>query len=154
MLRWKFVKFLLSILKRQVDSSPNFVYLCSFTKITPLYFFNSTNIYFAQEEHIKTKLFEAFKCSGQNSSNSSCQFWYDKSIPLQILHHFSLLWHVTPLWILSSYFFYFGLKDSIKIPILRLSSALVKVCQIRHVIFQTTSQFFFIFFITLQCNGR
>ena len=74
------------------------------------------------------KIFETFKCSGQNSSNSSCQFWNDKSIPLQILHHSSLSWHITPLWILSSYFSYFGLKDPIKIPILRLSIALVKIC--------------------------
>ena len=69
------------------------------------------------------KIFETFKCSGQNSSNSSCQFWNDKSNPLQILHHSSLSWHITPLRILSLYFFYFGLKDPIKIPILRLSIA-------------------------------
>ena len=37
------------------------------------------------------------KCSGQNSSNSSCQFWTGKSIPLQIVHHSSLTWHITPL---------------------------------------------------------
>ena len=83
-------------------------------KITSLYFFSSNNIYFAQKEHIKMKIFETFKCSGQNSSNSSCQFWNDKSILLQILHPSSLSWHITPLWILSSYFFYFGLKDPIK----------------------------------------
>ena len=106
-------------------------------KITPLYFFSSNNIYFAQKEPIKVKIFETFKCSGQNSSNSSCQFWNDKSIPLQILHHSSLSWQITPLWILSSYFFKFGLKDPIKIPIL---SALEKICHIPHVISQTTSQ--------------
>ena len=43
-------------------------------KKTPLYFFSSNNIYFAQKEHIKMKIFETFKCSGQNSSNSLCQF--------------------------------------------------------------------------------
>ena len=41
------------------------------------------------------------------------------AILLQILHHSSLSWHIIPLWILSSYFFYFGLKDPIQIPILR-----------------------------------
>ena len=89
-------------------------------KITPLYFFSSNYIYFAQKQHIKMNFFETFKCLGQNLSNSSCQFWNDKSIPLQILHHSSLSWHITPLWILSSYFSYFGLKDPIIIPILRL----------------------------------
>ena len=73
-------------------------------KITPLYFFSSNNICFAQKEHIKMKIFETIKCSGQNSSNPSCQFWSDKSVPLQILLHSSLSIHITPLWILSSYF--------------------------------------------------
>ena len=123
-------------------------------KITPLYFFSSNNIYFAQREHIKMNIFGTFKCSSQNSSNSSCQFWNDRSIPLQILHHSSLLWHITSLWILSSHFSYFRLKDRIIIPILRLSIALVKICHIPHVIFQTTSQFFFKFCITLQCHER
>ena len=107
------------------------------SKITPLYFFSSNNIYFAQKEPIKMKIFETFNCLGQNSSNSSCQLWNDKSVPLQILLNFSLSWQITPLWILSSYFFKFGLKDPIKIPIL---SALEKICHIPHVIFQTTSQ--------------
>ena len=117
------------------------LYLSSVSwKIIPLYFFSSNNIYFAQKEHIKMKIFETFKCSGQNLSNSSCQLWNDKSVPLQILRNSSLSWQITPLWILSSYFFNFGLKDLIKIPILRLSSALVNICHIPHVIFQTTSQ--------------
>ena len=107
-------------------------------KVTPLYFFGSSNIYFAQKEHIKMKIFGTFKCSGQNSSNSSCQFWNDRSIPLQILHHSSLSWHNFSVWILSSHFSYFGLKDRINMPILRFSIALVKICNIPHVIFQTT----------------
>ena len=86
-------------------------------KIT-LHFFSSNNIYFAQKEPIKMKLFETFKCLGQNSSKSSCQLWNGKSVPLQIFHNSSLPWQITPLWILSSYFFKFRLKDPIKIPIL------------------------------------
>ena len=54
--------------------------------ITPLYFFSSNNIYFAQKKPIKVKTLETFEGSGQYLSNSSCQFWNDKSIPLQILH--------------------------------------------------------------------
>ena len=109
-------------------------------KITSLHFFSSNNIYFPQKEHIKMKICETFKCSSQSSSISSCQFWNDKSIPLQILRHSSFSWQITPLWILSSYFFNFGLKYLIKIPILRLSSAQMKICHIPHVIFQTTSE--------------
>ena len=55
-------------------------------EITPLYFFSSNNIYFAQKEAIKVKFFETFKCSGPNLSNSLCQFRNDESIPLQILY--------------------------------------------------------------------
>ena len=95
------------------------LYLSSVSwKIIPLYFFSSNNAYFAQKEHIKINFFETFKCSGQNSPNSWCQFSNDKSFLLQILHHSSLSWHITPLRILS--FSYFGLKDHINIPILRL----------------------------------
>ena len=106
-------------------------------KITPLYFFSSNKIYFAQKELIKMKIFETFKCLGQNLSNSSCQRWHDKLVPVQILCNYSLPWQITPPWILSSCFSKFGLKDPIKIPIL---SGLEKICHISHIIFQTTGQ--------------
>ena len=70
-------------------------------KITLLYFFSSNNIYFAQKEPIKMKIFETFKCSGQNLSNSSCQLWNYKSVPLQPLRNYSLSWQIIPLWILT-----------------------------------------------------
>ena len=86
-------------------------------------------------------------------SNSSFQFWNDKS-KRQIFHHSSVSLRITPLQIFSSCIFYFGQKDPIKVPILRFSSALEKISQIPHVIFQTTSQCFFRFFITVQCHVR
>ena len=47
------------------------VYPCSVSwKRNPLYLFSSNNIYFAQKEPIKVKIFEIFKYLGQNSSNS------------------------------------------------------------------------------------
>ena len=97
--------------------------------ITPLYFLSSNIRYFPRKEPIKVQIFETFECSGQNLSNSSCKFWNNKSIPLQILHHSSASWNITPLWIFTSYIFYFGYKDPIKVPILRLSRALVKISQ-------------------------
>ena len=98
-------------------------------------FFNSSIIYFGQKQPIKVQIFEIFECSIQNLSNSSCRFWIDKSIPLQFLHHFSLSWHKTPMEILSSYIFNFRQKHAFKVPIWRLSSAVVKICQIPHVNF-------------------
>ena len=67
------------------------------SKITPLYVFSSNIIYFGQKQPIKCKIFEIFECSSQNSSNSSCQFWNNKSVPLQIFYHSSVSLHMTPL---------------------------------------------------------
>ena len=65
--------------------------------IAPLYFFSWNIIYFGQMQPIKVKIFETFEFSSQNSSNSWCQFWNDKSIPIQIFHHSSLSLLITPL---------------------------------------------------------
>ena len=77
-------------------------------KITPLYFFSSNIIYFDQKQLMKVQIFETFECSSQNSSNSLCQFWNDKSISLQIFYHSSVSLHITPLQFFSSCIFYFG----------------------------------------------
>ena len=103
---------------------------------TPLYFFRSNIIYFHQRQPIKVQFFWIYECLNQNSSNCSCQFWAEKSIPLQFLHHSSFSWHITALYILSSNIFNVWQKNPIKVPILRHTSALVKICQIPHVIFQ------------------
>ena len=124
-------------------------------KIIPLYFFSSNNIYFAPKEHIKMKIFETFKCSGQNSSNSSCQFWNDKSIPLQILHHSSVPSNITLLCLYAclAQTLYILVKSSpLRYKSLRLSSSRIKIRQIPFVNFARTSHFLFIFFIILQCH--
>ena len=73
-------------------------------KTTPFYFFSSNSIYFAQKEPIKVKILETFgfECSGQNLSNSLCQFWNEKSTPLQILHPSSFSWNLTRLYFFTS----------------------------------------------------
>ena len=78
---------------------------------------SSNNIYFAQKEAIKVKIFEAFECSGQNLSNSLCQFWNDKSISLQILYSSSVSWNITPLYFFSSNNIYFAQKKLIRMKI-------------------------------------
>ena len=67
------------------------------SNISPLYFFSSNIIYYGQKQPIKVHIFKIFKCSAQNPSNYSCQFWIDKSVPLQILYHSSFSWHITAL---------------------------------------------------------
>ena len=63
------------------------------------------------------KIFETFECSSQNLSNSLCQSWNDKLIPLQILYPSSVLWKITPLYFFSSNNIYFVEKESIKVEI-------------------------------------
>ena len=105
----QFLKFLMSILKRKVDSSPNFVSLFSFVKDnSSAHFFWLKQYIFAQKESIKVKIFKTFECSGQNLSNSLYQFWNDKSIPLQILCSSSVSWKITPLYFFSSKNIYFA----------------------------------------------
>ena len=63
------------------------------------------------------KIFETFKCSGQISSNSLCQFWNGKSIPLQILCLSSVSWKIIPLYLFSSENIYFAQKKPSKMKI-------------------------------------
>ena len=54
-----------STLKQEFSSSPNFASLLSVMKDNSSVHFSSNNIYFAQKEPIKMKIFETFNCSGQ-----------------------------------------------------------------------------------------
>ena len=108
-------------------------------KITPMYFFSSNNIYFAQKEPVKAKIFETFECSDGNLSNSICHLWNDKSIPLQILNPSSVSWKITPLYFLAQIIYTLLKRSLLKWKSLRVSSAQVKICQIPDVNFETTS---------------
>ena len=123
-------------------------------KISPLYFFSSNNIYFAQKELIKVKIFETFVCSGHNLSNSLCQFWNDKLIPLQILYPSSVLWEITPMYFLAQKIYNLLKRSLLKWKFLRLSSAEVKICQLPYVNFEITIRFHSKFRIPLQFHER
>ena len=82
---WKHKSFFLQTLHQ--SSLPS--------NITPLHFFLLKHCILWSKEPIKVQIFEIFECLGQNLSNSSFQFWNEKSIPLQILHYSSLSWHIT-----------------------------------------------------------
>ena len=91
----KFAKFLMSFLKAQVIFPSNFASIFSAIKHNSSAFFLLKHCILWSKEPIKVQIFEIFECLGQNLSNSSFQFWNDKSIPLQILHYSSLSWHIT-----------------------------------------------------------
>ena len=96
----KFVKFLMSIFKRQVSSSSIFVSF--FIVMTHNSFANFKVIHFllwAKGSH-QSSNFDTFKCSGENLQNSSCHFPSNKSVFLQILYHSSMSWKITPLYFL------------------------------------------------------
>ena len=149
-----FAKFLMSFFKAQVTFPLNFASIFSTIRHNSSVLFLAQHYILSSKEPIKEQFFQIFECSSQNSLNSSCQFWNNKSILLQILHYSSLSWHTTPRQILRSYLFYFGQKDPIKVELFTLLSALVKIYQTSRVFPQTTSQFFFKICISLQCHER
>ena len=65
------------------------------SNITAMCFLSSNLIYFGQRQPIKVQISEIFDCTGQNLSNSSCQFRTDKSIPVNFAS-FLLSWHIFP----------------------------------------------------------
>ena len=122
-------------------------------KITPLYFCSSNIYTLATRSQLKHRFF-SFQVLGSkfvkflkkvlkwkvNSSSIFVSFFtvmtHNSSVKLKLKHF--LLWT----------------KESLQSSNFDTSSALVKICQIPHVIFQATSQFFFKFCITLQCHER
>ena len=65
-------------------------------KIISLYVFRS-NVLYCTKRTNQSKNFENFECSDQNSP-SSCHFWNNKSVFLQIFHHTLVPWDITSLY--------------------------------------------------------
>ena len=76
------------------------------SNITHLHFFRSNSIYLGHKEPIKVQICETCKCSGQNSSNYSIQFWNNKSISLQIFYHSSFSVHKSSVYKLLAHAFF------------------------------------------------
>ena len=89
-LRSKFVKFLMSILKRQVSSSSIFVSFFIFMTHNSSVNFKVIHFLLWEKGSHQSSNFDTFECSGQNLPNSSCHFPSNKSGFLQILHHSSV----------------------------------------------------------------
>ena len=82
----KFLKFLMSILKRQVNSSSNFSSFFSVaTHNSSVNFQLMHFLLWTKRSHESTN-FDPFKCSDENLANSSCHFSNHNSVFLQILH--------------------------------------------------------------------
>ena len=117
MLRSKFGKFLMSILKWQVNSSPNFASFFIVKTHNSSISFRLTHFLLWIKGSHQCPNFETFECSGKNLPNSSCHFPNHKSVFFQILHHSLMSWMITPLYFFGSNIIYFGQKEPIKVQI-------------------------------------
>ena len=142
-------KFLISILQWQVNSSSNFASLfIVMTHNSSVDFKLIIFLLWIKGSHHYPN-FETLNCSGENLPYSSCHFPNHKSVFLQILHHPSVSWKITPLYFFRSNIKYFAQSSKWKCKFWRLLSARVKFHQIL-VIFDARDQFFFKFWINLQ----
>ena len=111
----KFVKFLMPILKLQINSFSNFAsFFIVMTHSSPI---NFKLIYYLPWIKVPHKSLNlgTFKCSGENLLNSSCHFLNHKSAFLQILHPSLVSWNINHLYVFSSNIIYFAQKQPIKV---------------------------------------
>ena len=119
MLGSNFVKFM-SILKRQVSFSSIFVSLFIIMTHNSTVYLKLIHFLLWTKASYQSSHFDTFECSGENSQNSSCHFPGNKSVFLQILHHSSILWKITPLYFFISKNIYFAQKEPIKMKIFEI----------------------------------
>ena len=129
-LRSKFVKFLMWTLKRQVNSSSDFAWFFIVMTHNSSAAFKLIHVLLWMKRSHQSPNFEIFKCSGENLPYSSWHCPSHKSVFLQTLHHSSVSWKTTPLDFFRSNVIYFAQKEPLKVEILRISSAQVKIHQI------------------------
>ena len=146
----------MSILKRQVNSSSSFAsFFIVMTHNSCVDFRLILFLLWIKGSH-QSPNFETFKCSGENLPYSLCHFPNYKSVFLEILHHHSVSWKITPLyfrqalespksWNSMGYIClrtaFLQLKHIQKIYLTLLSTTCVKIYQISYVIFETKSHF-------------
>ena len=154
MLGSKFVKFLMSILKRQ-DSSPNFVSVFSFMKDnSPVLFLSQTIYTLFKRRLLKWKCLRLLSVQVEICQipyvNFETTSWFLSKfcIPIQF-HERQLL-----CTFLAQAIYALLKRSTLKWNFLRLSSAPVKICQIPHVNFEMTSQLLFKFCTILNCHDR
>ena len=111
----KFVKFLMSVLKRQVNYISNFALFFFVITHNSAVSFKLIHFLLCIKGFNDSPNFENFMCSGENLPNSSCHFPNHKSVFLQILHHTLVSWNIAPLYFFSTSITYFGQKKPIKV---------------------------------------
>ena len=140
----------------QVNSSSNFAsFFIVMTQNSPVNFNLIHFLLWIKGHHQSLN----FKTSGhalvkENLLNSSCHFWKQKSVFLQMLHQDSVPSNITPLnFFLAQTLYTLFKRSSIKCKFLRFLSANVKTCQCPHVSFQLTSSSNFASFYIVMTNN-
>ena len=122
-LKSKFVKFLMSVLKWKVNSSSNFVlFFIVMTHNSSVNFKVIPFLLWTKGSH-QSSNFDTFKCSGENLLNF-CLFSNHWSVFFQNLHNSSVSLKITPLYFCRSNNIYFGHKEPIKKSFFRLFECL------------------------------
>ena len=135
----RLIKFLMSVLKWQVNSSSNFTLF--FIVKSPLQIFWSYHFYFGQKDPIKVPLLTLSRTLVKN-----CQFFFKTCISFQCHERYLLYTFV------AQTIYTLVRRNQLKHKFFRLSSAWVKICEVTHVNFKTTSQFLFNFCIIPHCH--
>ena len=122
MLRSKFVKFLMSIFKEDVDSSPNFVSLFSFIKYyTSVLFWLKQYIYIytsLKRNPLKWKFLRFSSARVKFCKNPYANFDMRSRFLSTLCIPLPVSWKITPLYFFSSNIIYFAHKEPIKVTIL------------------------------------
>ena len=126
------MKLFMSILKRQVITSSIFVSLFIFMTHNSSVNFKVTPFLLWTKGSHQSPNFDTLKCSDENFPNFGCHLLNHKSVFLQNLHNSLVPSKITPLYFYNS-------RNQLKHNFFRLSNAWLKICEVPHVNFKTTS---------------
>ena len=110
----KFIKFLMWILKWEVNSTSNFALFSIVMTHNVSASFKVIHFLLWIKGSHQSPNFDTFKYSGKNLPNFSSLFSNRKAVFLQNLHISSVSWKITPLYFCSTNNIYFGHKEPIK----------------------------------------
>ena len=136
-----------SSISSKVNSSSNFaLFFIVMTHNSSVNFKVITFLLWTKWSH-QSPNFDTFKCSGENFPNclfqTTSQFFFKMCITLQC--HELNCFVAQPIYTLVT-------RSQLKLEFFRPSNARVKICDVPHVNFKTTSQFLFSFCIILRCH--
>ena len=114
LLAWKLTKFLRSFFKPRTSFSLNFASPFSFTSHNSYEILYLKHYMFGQKEPIKVQFFRFLRALMKVHLILYAVFETARSGFIQIWHHCSVSWKITPLYFCSSNLAYFGQKEPIE----------------------------------------